>query len=410
MRGCARCASLLAVLPLAWSLSISSANEASTPSRHASVRPPDAVVPPAPKLQLVEAEAAQLELRVAAPAGGGPAAGAAVPQPAPAAPSPASALLEAVAALRAASPARTLLFVMLVLVPLVFVLLFAWAMTGSSEAGSKLPEPGGAEEPRQLPRVPRSGSTGMSRQTSAGSSMLSMFYQPPPGYQEPSETAPDAPQVNMFLGVSDYQVLCPELVVQRSEGLTMQMRGNIETYQQEDMLDLCMVDHAEEEMLHCYISELKGASGGVLVETSLQQPVAFLHTEAAVGPNRPRRNRHVSVVRAGSGNVFSMDGRGTRDPPFAVVYRDPPDDGVSFIMRHCTRSGEPGPVIFQIHQSANRFFNIVDAGGALTATCEERESGSWWRGSRTARRVLKFGPGADTAMIVCAVVAVHKLA
>mmetsp|Transcript_124578 Transcript_124578/g.265690 ORF Transcript_124578/g.265690 Transcript_124578/m.265690 type:complete len:405 (-) Transcript_124578:40-1254(-) len=404
MWACAHLASVLAALPLAWSLSMSSSvNEATVAPLRTSALAPPLPVQAEPKLQNRNLRnVANIGFVAHLLAGRH------------------DAFLQAMTVMeRSSNPTRTFMWVLLILGPLVSVFLLAWAMQ-SGQGGGKSADAELSRQPRSRNvQSPEASAASTVPSSAPASSLLSMFSPPPKEHrhrQDPCETRQNEPHVSMFLGVSDYEVLCPELVVRQPAGISMELSGTLGAYQQEDMLSLCLLESSDKQaVLHCYMSEQTTADKGVLVETSLKQFVAFLHTEAAVGSkgrSSSRADRHVSIVRPGaSGNIFSssfMGGSSSREPPFAVVHEE---EGSSchFIMRHCTRSGDPGPVIFHIYQSHSGLFNIVDEGGALVATSQEDTEHSWIR-SRTARRVLRMGPGADTGMIVCGIIAVHKLA
>merc|ERR1719237_145037 len=140
--------------------------------------------------------------------------------------------------------------------------------------------------------------------------------------------------------------------------------------------------------MDCYISEFQGVVGGVLLENSLQLPIAFINTETALGSKASGRpsvaNRYVSIARAGS--ALASGGQAGYDAPFAVVYADQ-GAGFHYLMYHCTPSGEKGPLILHIYQtqSRDRLFNIADPGGALIGTCEERNESGLWRSSKCTR-------------------------
>lgn len=86
----------------------------------------------------------------------------------------------------------------------------------------------------------------------------------------------------------------------------------------------------------------------------------------------------------------------------------------SWVMRGCTHTGEPGPLLLQLTRSG-RILNVGTGNGNLIATVQEDMSETALLAGDTTprdlarRRLLRVGLGADVALILAAIVAVEKL-
>lgn len=219
----------------------------------------------------------------------------------------------------------------------------------------------------------------------------------PPGPGSGSGQAP-----SIYLGETDPSALCAELMVVTKNGAMLFLDGEIESYQQDDMLTLRKSDHGNEPLLFAYMSETHGESG-ILLETCLQNTFGFLKTTAAVakqGQPMPKESlRHMPILR------FNGRQANPRGLPYAVVEAD--QAGHHAIVHGCTPTGDRGPIMLQVYRSSSHCLNLVCPNGVLLATVDEIQVAAGKK--NFTRRIFRIAPGCDVALLMCAVIGLHKL-
>jgi len=134
--------------------------------------------------------------------------------------------------------------------------------------------------------------------------------------------------------------LCSDLVVQQSRGLTLLVNGRFAPCQQEEVVEVCNADASGEVILRIFVSE-SGRDSGVLLESGLRFPVAFLNTSAAAVPRgapplSPADRRQVLIYKAAA---VSERGGMTQDQAFALAKLT--DTGAVRV----TRGADPGGMV-----------------------------------------------------------------
>lgn len=221
----------------------------------------------------------------------------------------------------------------------------------------------------------------------------SFFHSPPdigrlPGHQRTStpQRTP-SPQGD----VKD-DVLCPQHVVENQEGITFEFTGLILPHQQEETAEVTSMDHESGIVLRIFISE-QNRDGGVLLESALRYPLAYLDTSSAVGAQGsplPAGNRQVTI---GGAQTY----RGPEPvPAFAVVKVE----GGTCTVR---RGSSHGLIMYTIPAGEQRGSTpIIDAAGRQVASIRAASGG---REGMT----LWVAGGVDACMMICLVVASAKL-
>jgi len=188
----------------------------------------------------------------------------------------------------------------------------------------------------------------------------------------------------------DEETLCSALVVQEQEGVSIAIHGAITNEEQEDVFEVYKLPQNSENIVHIMASEGR-EDRGLLIETVLQFPVAFIDTSNALGQKCPGR-RCVKICRTSP----TWD---PRAPAYAVVEADATCVG-RFVMQR------KGRVIVGINvDPAGQVSNIVDDGGRLLATTELRHATAVSRSMTT----VHIEGGVDVGLVLCAVIATSKL-
>lgn len=186
-------------------------------------------------------------------------------------------------------------------------------------------------------------------------------------------------------------VLCPALIVPQREGVMLMINGAILPHQQEEVLEVNKLDHEQGVIVRVFISE-SGRDSGILLESVLRFPIAFVNTASAVsskGLRPPTENRHVSISRASP-----IGGGEPNAAPFAIIA----NEGGQFVVR---RGYEGGEVLHSVSMQG-RSGQVVDAGGRKIATID---SPSGLGKSMT----VHVSANVDAGMILCSVIAAAKL-
>lgn len=214
-----------------------------------------------------------------------------------------------------------------------------------------------------------------------------------PSTLSPPGTATSIPQ----------DVLCPNLIARRGEGLTLKMAcrggGRLGPHPQEEVLEV--TDPSAGPMMHAYVRE-SGANPGILVETAQHCPIAFVGTSGAVR-EKSAQGRWIDIRRA------TANGWDTSQPPYIVaagpsdnptLAEDPDaDPQLLYVMRREVEAGRH-EVVLLIHVDAQGHIDsICGPSGAVVASVAE-EGGS---------QRLRVHSGTDAALVFCAVMAVQKL-
>eukprot|EP00747_Dinoflagellata_sp_TGD_P163873 gnl/TRDRNA2_/TRDRNA2_183059_c0_seq1.p1 gnl/TRDRNA2_/TRDRNA2_183059_c0~~gnl/TRDRNA2_/TRDRNA2_183059_c0_seq1.p1 ORF type:complete len:503 (-),score=82.28 gnl/TRDRNA2_/TRDRNA2_183059_c0_seq1:63-1571(-) len=240
--------------------------------------------------------------------------------------------------------------------------------------------------------------------------------QEPPRFQEPPREEPPAREPN-FSNVSvnpgdSSGCLCPMLVVQK-QGTALVFSTELNPGPQEEVVDI-VNNEGRTLVLRAFVSEttMEGQgvrqNPGILIETTLRFPVAFIDTKPALAGLTLAPGGYVGIKRAVS------DGWSKR--LFAHVRQDPRS-----LNRFICRRGEPsaggdsseGELLLTVNWDISlRVANIIGKDDRLQATSEPhmnfaaKTSGVQAAGNQ---RLLKLAAGVDAALIVCAVLAVQKL-
>lgn len=198
--------------------------------------------------------------------------------------------------------------------------------------------------------------------------------------------------------------LCSGLVVRQPAGITLAMKGPIERFQQTDVLTVVQVSTGELVARAIFAEE---AGGTIILETSLKFPVAFLHTDNALGlhgdaPPGPKFERRVDVHRANSVILPPADG----DPPFCTVRRDGAGDG--FVVLLVDGVGKRASKMLRVRISPEgNAANVLNTStgqllGAMESVVQEGPQ-------QRPNRLLHIAVGVDASIILVAVIASLKL-
>lgn len=259
---------------------------------------------------------------------------------------------------------------------------FSMQPTTQSPMLSSMSVGSGASRPQML-SIQRA-SIGSSRLSNASpSSTLNVLPTPKPSI---------GGSMGFFRG-SDSDVLCPALIVQQTEGVTLLINGAILPYQQEEVLEVNKIDHEKGVIVRVFISE-SGRDSGILLESVLRFPIAFINTSNAVnakGMRSPVENRHVSISRASP-----IGGGEPSASTFAVVHREP--SGKFIVRRGASASG---PVLQYVTLSG-RAGSVQDASGRQMASVESPHGPG-------VSLTIHVVAGVDAGMCLCSVIAAAKL-
>lgn len=184
----------------------------------------------------------------------------------------------------------------------------------------------------------------------------------------------------------DSDPLCSAFVVHDLAGMAIALRGAILPYRQDEVVEVVRDDNEQAILARIFLLEV-GQDCGILVESMMRYPIAFLNTVGAVpviGEQPPAR-RHVTIAKS--------FGKGDPVEPFAYVQ----DEHGKVVVR---RGHAEGPVLYRIaRDDGTSKGTIKDAGGREVAAVFSDGTGI----------TMQAMPGADAGMILCAVVAERKL-
>eukprot|EP00747_Dinoflagellata_sp_TGD_P183598 gnl/TRDRNA2_/TRDRNA2_38565_c0_seq1.p1 gnl/TRDRNA2_/TRDRNA2_38565_c0~~gnl/TRDRNA2_/TRDRNA2_38565_c0_seq1.p1 ORF type:complete len:447 (+),score=77.94 gnl/TRDRNA2_/TRDRNA2_38565_c0_seq1:112-1452(+) len=199
-------------------------------------------------------------------------------------------------------------------------------------------------------------------------------------------------------------VLSSALVVHQPGGVQLRVDGFISPFQQEEVIEVSKLEIKKEMVVRIFISE-GGKDRGILLESALRFPIAFLDTSAAVSkkgqPPLPALNRRVLIYRA-SAEMWDP----TRHTPFAIVEAA---DGSN--SRFCAYPGansgeQAGLPLLTVHLGDGaRVANIHGADGKLIASSEMSNTST----ANNPSRKLQIGHGVDAGFVLCAFLAAVKL-
>jgi len=218
-----------------------------------------------------------------------------------------------------------------------------------------------------------------------------------------------------YCGGSSRTVLIPEMVVQEPQGAQFFLDGELIPGEQNGFCEVWRVsgDSTQRKVMRFILCEGSSSSpqeqrhqSGITVELPglSNMPVAFMNTQFATGGqghvHAAARSQHITIFDTFSGSLDFKN-------PFCVAEREP---------RGVTLRNIAGQVICCISSGGYNtdFANIVDGDGRLMGTVSSRGhglsglglvSGEW----KKNRRTLQLGHGADTALMVCAVICAAKL-
>lgn len=190
----------------------------------------------------------------------------------------------------------------------------------------------------------------------------------------------------------DEETLCSALLVQQQGGVTIAIDGVITNQRQEEAFEVMKMAQQNEVIVHIMASEA-GEDRGVLIETVLQFPVAFIDTSNALGHNG-LGHRSVKICRA-------SPTWNPKAPPYAIVEAEG-IHGCFAMRRSCN-----GRVIITINKdTSGHVSNIVDHCGRLLATTELRHATADVNRTTT---IVHIQRGVDAGLVLCAVIATAKL-
>jgi len=195
--------------------------------------------------------------------------------------------------------------------------------------------------------------------------------------------------------------LCPGLVVRQPGGVTLSMVGLCAPYEQNEIIDFKRADGTRDVVARAVLSEItKG--GGIVLESALRLPIAFLNTEHAVGPRdgEPPRDRYITVSQSSLHLPSTSDA--STPPLYCTLRADGAGEG--FIMWRGAGVGQTMVLAVRVHGDG-RIANIVDGDGKLLAATEARGQEP---GARQLR-LLHIASGVDAGLIMLAVIAAQKL-
>jgi len=195
----------------------------------------------------------------------------------------------------------------------------------------------------------------------------------------------------------DSDILCAALVVQQDTGVMLAINGLLRPEPQEEVLEIVQVENQSTAIVRIFVSE-SGPDRGILLESSLLFPIAFLDTSRC-SESHSSGARRVSISRAAPGAVDPNN-----PAPFAIVeegrdgttvYRGRQDGSRGRLMQKVTVIQQPG---------GGHCLAIKDARGADIARVEPRH-----RSDGVPSLVLHIVQGEDSGLVVCSVIATVKL-
>jgi len=218
---------------------------------------------------------------------------------------------------------------------------------------------------------------------------------PPQRRRQPVQAQPGGLQSTLE------QPLCSALIVHQPGGVTLQVNGLLAPYQQEEVLAVSHLESTsvDEVIVRVFISE-SGRDSGILMESAMRFPIAFLDTEKAVQPKgaspAPPSTRKVSISRAAP---VSWDPCAT---PFAVVKAEEPSH---FVVRRGTADGSPGKELLSVvSDESGSQSNVLDENHRLIAAMETRTD-------PTGRPfyLVHIDQGVDAGLVLSGVISAVKL-
>lgn len=217
-----------------------------------------------------------------------------------------------------------------------------------------------------------------------------------PGHVQSDISSNSAGTAGSFAGP-----LCPGLVVRQPGGVTISMLGLCGPYEQNEIIDFKRADGTRDVVARAVLSETN-KGGGIVLESALRLPIAFLNTEHAVGPRNgePPRDRYITVSQSSLHPPATSEA--STPPLYCTLRADGAGEGV--IMWRGAGVGETMVLAVRVHGDG-RIANIVDGDGKLLAATEARGQEP---GARQLR-LLHIASGVDAGLIMLAVIAAQKL-
>lgn len=202
---------------------------------------------------------------------------------------------------------------------------------------------------------------------------------------------------------SQGSILSPKFVTRRKGGITILMRGAVEPFQQNDVADVLQVSNGE---LFARVVLAEQSGGGIILETSIRFPVAYLQTceaVAAPGGERPKSRRVVVYATGSSPTLITpLDGQ----PPFCTVT--PERAGEGFVVWRGGNVEMPGAALLFVNTVPHgAVVNVLDAYGRLLGAMEQRESGNL--GGLRPERLIHVENGVDAGLVLTAILATLKM-
>lgn len=189
------------------------------------------------------------------------------------------------------------------------------------------------------------------------------------------------------------EVLCLALLVQQQDGVRVECNGVISSEKQEGILDVIT---AGRTIMRILFSEF-GLDSGILVESMMRSPIAFMNTTKAWSSDDLSNDRRVLICRSlpASGGTSGTD-------PFAVVMPDP-----SPMQTKClnfqVRRGVTGPLMAHVRLQPNDM-RVTSGEGLLLASLDGRLIGTSLEQVR-----MHIQPNVDASLVVCVLLAAVKL-
>jgi len=192
-------------------------------------------------------------------------------------------------------------------------------------------------------------------------------------------------------GSGSSDVLCPALIVQQQEGVKIECNGSVSADKQEGILD---VSAAGRIIMRVLFSEF-GLDSGILVESMMRAPIAFLNTTKAWASEESSNDRRVHICRSLPAAAPAL---GT--DPFAVVMPDPDP-----LQKNCfqVRRGFTGPLLARVRLQANAMC-VTSGEGLLMASLDAR-----MKGTSLEQLRMHIQPNVDASLVVCFMLASMKL-
>jgi len=237
------------------------------------------------------------------------------------------------------------------------------------------------KDPFLKPSSPQPPATGSARELEN----VSNFSGGPPSPQPPpvnlAKMTPSSTREPLIAFNNKTEILCPELVV-HDEEMSLSVHGPLLNEKQEQVITVTRMGKNDHPILRVVLSE-NLPDGGASVETSMDLPIAFL----ATSPVLDGKTRSVQIWA----DMFTGD---PRSKPFAEVESD--QKGFHFEMK------SKGKVVLNMYRTRSDVMNVFNSNG-LVATVDERARGE--RRSCT----MRVGMGCDVSLVVCALIASHKI-